>query len=210
MCELTMTHKKIKVLSFSLTFTLSTVASAMVQIEIQKETPNPSVTSNGGDISFIRTIVNPDNESFELKTYDYLILPNKTIYSLHTIDSTMIEATATLTQADAYITVPALLPTGTYEYVYSVYNKSTGEITSESFLFTKRIDQFTYRSCNEILQNGLSVGDGVYTIDPDGESGRSPEFSAYCDMTNQGGWTLFAYNDAAAYPTSVRIKENTK
>ncbi len=44
-------------------------------------------------------------------------------------------------------------------------------------------------SCKEILDAGGSVGDGLYTIDPDGDFG-DPPFEVYCDMTAEGGgWT---------------------
>lgn len=45
-------------------------------------------------------------------------------------------------------------------------------------------------SCAEVLASGLSTGDGVYRVDPDG-TGGVPAFDTLCDMsTDGGGWTL--------------------
>jgi len=45
-------------------------------------------------------------------------------------------------------------------------------------------------SALQILNDGHSVGDGIYWIDPDGAGGNAP-FQAYADMTRQGGgWTF--------------------
>lgn len=45
------------------------------------------------------------------------------------------------------------------------------------------------KSCKEILDSGLSIGDGVYRVDFDGD-GATPEMDVQCDMTRDGGgWT---------------------
>ncbi len=59
------------------------------------------------------------------------------------------------------------------------------------------------KSCKDILQKGLSKGDGAYLIDPDGPSG-APPFAAWCDMTTDGGgWTALINPSNKQMPTST-------
>ena len=47
--------------------------------------------------------------------------------------------------------------------------------------------------CAAIIEAGLSHGDGVYLVDPDGAGGAAP-FSVYCEMTTAGGgWEVMAW-----------------
>ncbi len=52
-------------------------------------------------------------------------------------------------------------------------------------------NRYLCTSCQDILDQGFSTGDGAYIIDVDGTSGTTAPFSVYCDMTShEGGWTL--------------------
>ena len=46
-------------------------------------------------------------------------------------------------------------------------------------------------SCQDVLDAARSLGDGLYRLDPDGVGEGQPPFTAWCDMsTDGGGWTL--------------------
>jgi len=60
-------------------------------------------------------------------------------------------------------------------------------------------------SCLDILNAGLSVGDGIYPIDVDG-SGPAAEVDMYCDMsTDGGGWTLVEHVNRNHHRTTAAV-----
>ena len=71
----------------------------------------------------------------------------------------------------------------------NVPNNSSLDITTEITLKAwVKTESSYYRSCREILDQGGSIGDGLYWVDPDGTGGETP-FQVQCDMTtNEGGW----------------------
>jgi hypothetical protein len=104
---------------------------------------------------------------------------------------------------------------GWWHYAIGAFGSYLGGIPSHSStagathvqLWTRRAEgHFTQRSCKEIRDAGLSVGDGLYYIDPDGVGGELP-FRVYCDMTTSGGgWTRVAYSNGSV--TTVNVPQD--
>jgi hypothetical protein len=64
---------------------------------------------------------------------------------------------------------------------FSISFKDSAGNESEALTFT--IKKIHMRSCQSILDAGLSNGNGIYTIDPDGKGGNAP-FEVYCHDMN--------------------------
>lgn len=62
-----------------------------------------------------------------------------------------------------------------------------GTLSGSNTAQTCTVGSCSFTSCKDILTGGMSTGDGLYDIDPDGTGGNAA-FQVYCDMTN-GGWT---------------------
>jgi hypothetical protein len=93
---------------------------------------------------------------------------------------------------------------GIYDTINSLKDFSNGDrilsIDIEgNFQEAKRIveEKFFFKSCLEVLNNGYSVGNGLYTVDVDGFSGSKSPITVNCDMTN-GGWTVIIPNTGSS------------
>lgn len=93
------------------------------------------------------------------------------------------------------LTASSSVAPGDYIVTATITNSSCGgqSFTKTITIVPTSVDLTNLkRSCKEILDSGLSTGNGVYWIDPDGTSNNAYcAEQVYCNMTdNGGGWTL--------------------
>ncbi len=183
-------------------------ANADIAVTANAKMNNPQVSFKGGDIEFNASITNNNDNNANLRIYEYFIFPDGEIYNGKSRGNLKLTSGTSETFNNITFRVPKQFPLGSYQYVYSTFNKITGKIHSEKFNFYKQPKpNILYRTCNDILQAGASVGNGYYLIDPDGIAGVEA-FEVYCDMTNfEGGWTLFAnhQNDVFNFPSISNV-----
>lgn len=91
--------------------------------------------------------------------------------------------------SEVVLTIDSIVLNQYYTLIIGDIRSSLGvSIDEKSFKF---YSEYELLSCNEILKNGKSTGDGTYVVDLDGINGSIKPTTVYCDMTtNGGGWTL--------------------
>lgn len=102
---------------------------------------------------------------------DYLLVPGEGNWAVD------VEGNVTFTPEAGFITDPTPIAYNVTDNAGHVSNDANISITIEILA-----------SCKAYLDDGLSVGDGNYTIDPDGSGGMDP-FEVYCDITS-GGYSI--------------------
>ncbi|MGA4607435.1 MULTISPECIES: RbmA family biofilm matrix protein [Pseudoalteromonas] len=173
----------------------SSVSHATVIVQATADNENATVEAIGGRVNFDTVIKNEGSADANLRYYDTLIFPKGELYNRSAASNITLSAGASFEQTRPSVVVPPEFPAGEYNYVLSVYNKDTGEITSSNFSFFKQYGEKKGASCHEILIDGQSQGSGIYTIES--ESAPVP-YQVYCDMeTKGGGWTLVGIKSKA-------------
>ncbi|MCX6355673.1 MAG: fibrinogen-like YCDxxxxGGGW domain-containing protein [Candidatus Aureabacteria bacterium] len=85
----------------------------------------------------------------------------------------------------------------------SVLPRPTATPTQTPTIIPTSTPVVDYSSCKTIKDTGGSTGDGVYTIDPDGQGADTP-FTVYCDMTTDGGgWTLAGFRGSSVLSATL-------
>lgn len=126
--------------------------------------------------------------TFDKPLYQYNEKPMLTWNALGDIVQTSLDHGVGVVGQAGTLEVPGVVA-GSNTYTLTVSNPQETKNVVANFVIGKS----TYTSCKDIKQTlSQHALDGVYTVDPDGSGGAAP-FSAYCNMTVEGGGWGLAY-----------------
>ncbi len=98
---------------------------------------NNTISENGGRLYFVRDITNTSNNEIEIRRWEYVTLPDGTIYNKDRPIKVTLSPQQKDVQNSAYYTVPEYWPSGAYTYHLNSMEIPGGQVSHISFSFNK-------------------------------------------------------------------------
>ena len=163
-----------------------TSSYAIVITNTAPDTPTVEVTTgviypNVDDIvCSVTQSTDPDGDAL---TYDFVWRADGTLYTGTQETTTHPGDTIPASELDSYETWSCVATATDVDGL----SATSSEVSTQTDCYPGQDAACASDSCFGILNDGWSLGDGNYWVDPDGSS----PFEVYCDMTTDGGgWTL--------------------